>query len=274
MKKLHLLVAGILFSIAVSAQNSGTLNLSKGNVYSVESVINTESKTNMMGQEIDSKADVKSVYEITVKDAAVNQYKLGNTVKSMGMNISAAGQEMKFDSQDSADLAGPMGATIRGIINKEQMITIDKSGKVIAGINDSAIVDPSMKQIEASGFGTNLVFIALPANLKVGDTWTAGSDTSSAIQTTTHYTVASISGDLVNLTFTGETKTSMTIENQGMEILTKTAGTLEGSATVSKSGVVQTSKNTGKASGTVSVMGQEMPIDVIANSETTVKVIK
>lgn len=274
MKKLNLLATGLLFSIAALAQNTGTLNLTKGKVYSVESKILTNNKTNMMGQEMDSKADIIAVYEIAIEGTSGNQYQVGSTVKSMKMNMSMMGQEMKFDSQDSADATGPLGGTVKDLLNKEQKITIDKSGKVLAGINDSSALAPELKQMENSGFGTNLAFIALPANLKVGDTWTAGNDTSAAIQTTTHYTVKSITGNLMNLDFTGETKTTMTLENQGMEVLTKTTGAFEGNATVERSGVVQTSKSTGKASGTVSVMGQEMPLDVNVTSETTVKEVK
>lgn len=274
MKTLNLLPAAILFSVAAFAQNTGTLNLTKGKVYRVESVIMSNNKTNAMGQMIESKADMTSVYEIAVKDEKNDEYKIGSTVKAFKMDIGAAGQEMKYDSENPADSSSMFASSFKNLLNHEQIVSVDKSGKLVDMDKDSTLLSATMEQMKNSGFGTNLAFIALPKNIKAGDTWTAGSSDSAAIQTTTHYTVKSITGDLVNLAFTGETKTKMTIENQGMEVETKTTGTFEGNAMVEKSGVVQVSKNVGKASGTVSVMGQEMPVDVNVTSETTVKEIK
>lgn len=274
MKRIHLLTAGILLCFTSMAQTPATLNLNKGSVYQVESKIQTNSKTNYMGQDMESKVDMVSVYEMKVADASDNKYTINSKVSALKMDMANMGQEMKYDSEDSNDTNNPMAAGFKEVLNKEQIVTIDKSGKVIAGINDSTLSSPMMKQLENSGFGSNLAFVAIPKNVKTGDSWTVTEGDTTGIMNTIHYTVKSVEGDLVNLDFTGETKSNLTVEANGMEVKTHTTGTSKGSTIVNKSGVVQSSKASVKASGTVSVMGQDMPTETVVESDTTVKKIK
>jgi hypothetical protein len=62
------------------------------------------------------------------------------------------------------------------------------------------------------------------------------------------------------------------MENQGMEITTKTTGKFTGEEKVDIStGVVQSNTSTIDASGIVGVMGQELPTSSKVTSTTTVK---
>jgi hypothetical protein len=62
------------------------------------------------------------------------------------------------------------------------------------------------------------------------------------------------------------------MEQQGMEIATKTTGKVVGEEKVDiKTGVIQSGSSTGDASGTVSAMGQDFPMKTKITSTTTVK---
>lgn len=274
MNKLHLLAAFMLFCITSLAQAPATLKLNKGAVYQLESKIHTNSITNYMGQDMESKVDMTSKYELKVADVSDNQYTINSAVTALKMDMTNAGQQMQYDSDDSTNTGNPMAAGLQEVLNKQQTITINKSGMLISGVADSSITSPIMKQLENSGFGSNLAFVPVPKNVKAGDTWTVTEGDSTGVMNTVHYTVKSVRGNLVNLDFTGATKSNLTVEANGMEIKTKTEGTSEGTAVVDKSGVLQSSKATVKASGTVSVMGQEMPTSTVVESETTVKKLK
>ncbi len=61
---------------------------------------------------------------------------------------------------------------------------------------------------------------------------------------------------------------------QGMEITTKTKGKFSGEEIVDiTTGIVQSNTTTADASGTVSVMGQELPTSSKVTSTTTVKMM-
>jgi hypothetical protein len=62
------------------------------------------------------------------------------------------------------------------------------------------------------------------------------------------------------------------MQQQGMEMSTKTTGKFSGEEKVDvKTGVVQSNTTTGEASGTVSAMGQDFPTNSKVTSTTTVK---
>jgi hypothetical protein len=152
---------------------------------------------------------------------------------------------------------------------------MDNSGKIIDQPGSDSSVSQIAKQLNfaASGYGAQMAFLALPKNLKPGTTWTEKTDDNGIIRTT-NYTVKDIAGNIATVSFTGTVATDTKMEQQGMEITTKTSGKFTGEEKVdSKSGVIQSSNTTADASGTVSAMGQDFPTSSKVNSTTTVKVL-
>lgn len=280
MKKISVLVvAAMCSSMALFAQSNASLNLKKGQKYIVENKVTTKSSTEMQGQQMEANIDATTSYNIEVKDAAGNNYNLTNTITNLKMNMSQMGQEMTFDSEKKDDLAGPIGTAMKDFINQPKDIVIDKSGKVVGEKKEekkdeaTSMMAKQLGNFEATGFGADMAFEALPQNVKVGSTWTNKTD-ADGISKTTNYTVKSINGKLATIGLEGTLATDTKMEMQGMEITTKTTGTFTGEEIVDiTTGVVQSNNLTTDAKGIVGVMGQELPTTSKVVSATTVKMM-
>ena len=280
MKKISVLVvAAMCSSMALFAQSNASLNLKKGQKYVVENKVTTKSSTEMQGQQMEANIDATTSYNIEVKDAVANNYNLTNTITNLKMNMSQMGQEMTFDSDKKDDLAGPIGTAMKDFINQPKDVVIDKSGKVVGEKKDekkdeaTSMMAKQLGNFEATGFGANMAFEALPQNAKVGSTWTNKTD-ADGISKTTNYTVKSITGKLATIGLDGTLATDTKMEMQGMEITTKTTGTFTGEEIVDiTTGVIQSNNLTTDAKGIVGVMGQELPTSSKVVSATTVKMM-
>ncbi|CAN5162767.1 hypothetical protein BH20BAC1_BH20BAC1_10860 [soil metagenome] len=288
MKSVLAVLCYILFFIPASfAQETGTINLSKGQKYIVNTTMKTTSATEMMGQTIDTKADVTSDYMIEVFNVLKDKYDLTNTLTKITMNASAMGQDMNFDSDNEEDLNGEMGKNLVGYINVPKKVEMDKSGKItILEIADTAastnsemdnpgsmMLEQIMGDPEQFGYGAKIAFQALPKNLKAGTSWT-DSSSGEGIKKMTKYTLKEIKGNVASLLIDGTLASEMKTEMQGMEILTKTTGKFNGEQEVDlKSGVIKGSTVNTEATGTVTIMGQEVPNTSKIVATTSVKLM-
>jgi hypothetical protein len=277
MKKITLFFStAIFFSTITMAQTTRSLKLEKGQKYVVENKLVTTSSTEVQGQPMDSKADIASVYNIEVKDIKDNNFNLSNTITNIKMNMSMMGRDINFDSDKKEDMDGEMGSSIKDYINQPKDVEIDNSGNVITKASTDSATEPSLaKQLnfEASGYGADMAFLALPKDIKVGTTWTDKTD-NKGIDKSTTYIIKSITGNIASVTFSGTIASDMKMEQQGMEVSTKTTGKFSGEETVdTKTGVVQTNNSTSEASGTVTAMGQDFPTSTKITSTTTVKAL-
>jgi hypothetical protein len=279
MKKISFIfAAAICFSAATIAQNNQPLNLKKGQKYIVENKLVTTSSTEMQGQSMEANADVTSTYSIEVKEVTADKYNLSNTLTAIKMNMIQMGQEMSFDSDKKEDADGPIGSALKDYINQPQTVVVDKSGKVIPQKKEDSTEEINMmiKQLgdfEATGYGANMAFESLPKNIKVGSTWAHTTD-NNGIAKTTNYTVTAIDGNIATISLSGTVSSDLKMENQGMEITTKTTGKFTGEEKVDiKSGVIQSNNTTVDASGIIGVMGQELPTSSKVTSTSTIKAI-
>ena len=279
MKKISFIfAAAICFSTATIAQNNQPLNLKKGQKYIVENKLVTTSSTEMQGQSMEANADVTSIYSIEVKEVTADKYNLSNTLTAIKMNMTQMGQEMSFDSDKKEDADGPIGSALKDYINQPQTVVLDKSGKVIPQKKEDSTEEINMmiKQLgdfEATGYGANMAFESLPKNIKVGSTWAHTTD-NNGIAKTTNYTVTAIDGNIATISLSGTVSSDLKMENQGMEITTKTTGKFTGEEKVDiKSGVIQSNNTTVDASGIIGVMGQELPTSSKVTSTSTIKAI-
>ncbi len=276
MKKIILLfAASVSFSTIINAQTDGSLKLEKGQKYLVENKMETTSSTQMQGQTMDTKANIISTYNIEVKDKTGDNYNLTNTISRIAMNMSMMGNEMNFDSDKKEDMSGQMGEGLKNFINHPQDVVINNSGKIISQPTDDSSESQIAKQLNfaATGYGAQMTFLALPKNVKPGTTWMDKSDENGIVRTT-NYTVKEVNGNIATVSFNGTMTTDTKMEQQGMEISTKTSGKFSGEEKVDiKSGVIQSGNTSGDASGTVSAMGQDFPTSSKVTSTTTVKVL-
>jgi hypothetical protein len=274
MKKIHiLLIASACFSTtSLVAQTKASLQLPANKSYQVVNTLETTSSTEVQGQSMESTANITSTYKIDVKDKAGNNYNLSSTLSNIIMNMSMMGQDIKFDSENPDDMNGAFGTALKDYINQPKNMQMDHSGKVATDLNDTSLSGIAQRlQIAQNGFGTKLAFLPLPAHPKVGDSWTESSN-SEGMSKTSNYTIQNITGNIATISFTTIDSVSNTMDQNGMEITTKTSGKSEGEEKVDiKTGVIQSASSKGDASGTVTAMGQDFPMTIKITSSTTVK---
>lgn len=277
MKKIILLTAvAFAFCSMGFAQNKTSLKLKEGQKYVIENKINSQTTTEVQGQAMENLSDIQSTYSIVVKEVGGDSIDLTNTVTGMKMTMTQMGQEMTFDSDKPEDLDGPIGSSLKGLINNPKDVTISKSGEIAVTKEDSAdeatnMIAKQLGDFDASGYGATMAFMTLPENLNEGTTWTDKSEKEGTSRSTT-YTVKSLSGDLATLSVSGTSSTEMKMEQQGMEMTVKGTGKVTGEQVVNtKTGVIQSNTSTVDSEGTVEAMGQEFPTNTKLTSTTTVK---
>ena len=285
MKKIALLIfTAFTINAGTFAQSNGKLNLSAGQKYLVENKITTSSSSEMMGQTMESKADVSSSYKIEVKDINGDKINFVNTITNMKTSVTAMGQDMNFDSDKKEDMDGEIGKNFKDIINQPKDVVMDKSGNVIiAEKTDTAdeknsSVNPMqmmMKQMGGDpaeqGYGAKMAFEVIPKGSKVGSLW-SDSSSSNGTKKVTNYTLKEINGDEYTVSLSGTIDSEIRTEMQGMKIETKTKGKFTGEEIVDvKTGVIKQNTTNTDASGTVHVMEQDIPTSTKVTSVTTVK---
>lgn len=286
MKKITFVIAICCTISTVSfAQVNGTINPSPGQKFLVENKLNTTGSTEMMGQTMESAADVTSTYTIEVKSIQDNNINFINTFTRLQMNMKMMENDISFDSDKKEDMNGDIGKNFTSILNQPKEVVMGKDGNVIVAnhpdsTDEGAANNPAvaaMKQMGGDpaeqGYGATLTFETIPSNVKVGSSWT-DSSTTGGVTKVSHYKVKEINGSegklIINGTIAGEIKTEM----QGMEIQTKTSGDFTGEEIVDlKTGTIKQNNTSTNAKGTISVMGQEFPTSSKIISVTIVKAI-
>ncbi len=259
-----------------------TVNILKGQKYMVENKISTKSTSEMQGQNMESTADVTSVYAIEVNDVKDNNYNMTNSISAIKMNMSTMGQNVNFDSDKKEDMDGQIGSTIKDYIHQPKAVVMDKWGNVIVSKQtDTSKANSAMSQTEMmlkqmgdpeqQGYGAKMAFLAISKNAKVGTSW-KDSTSADGITRVTNYSVKEINGNTATIAIAGTESRDTKIEMQGMEITTKTTGKFTGEESVDvNTGVILQNNISADTAGTIGVMGQEIPTSVKATSITTVK---
>lgn len=276
MKRVLFLATAFTFAVSASAQNGGMIKLEKGKKYKIENKVVTNNVTDIQGQQMESNMDIAVTYNMEVADFAGGRYTIKSTLSSVKMKTQMMGQEFSYDSDDPSSSGGPLSVGVADIVGKQTAIVVDNSGQSVEEekVKGSA-ASPIVEQLGGSDYGVKAAVIALPANLKVGDTWNVSDPETAAVINNLTYTVRAIDGNVATLAFTGTTKSKTTVENAGMEIHTNSSGKVEGEATVDKNtGLVKGAKSKSESTGTVEVMGQEFPLQATITSETTVSEVK
>ncbi len=259
------------------------ITLVKGQKYTVENKIITNSTSEMQGQSMVTNADITTVYNMEVDDVTDSAYNMTNKIAAIKMNMSTMGQNINFDSEKKEDMDGEMGSNLKDYINHPHPVVMDLSGKVIIqGKNDSAQnlaptpTEMMLKQMgdpESQGYGAVFAFQAISKKTQPGNSW-QDSTSKDGVTRVTNYTIKDIKENIATVTISGTETRDTKIEMQGMEISTKTIGKFSGEETVDiNTGVILQNNTTMDASGNISVMGQEIPTKVNATSISTVKPI-
>lgn len=267
MRKTFLLLLAGAFFTNIQAQE---LKLAKGQKFQTTTTTKTAMSQQMMGQSIDMTTDITAVDEIEVTDANAKAITLGKTTKQLKSSFSGMGQSMDFDSNKPEDMNGPVGSQMKGLINTPLSFVLNPSGTIadapkVPGNTMVGISSDVAKGEAMPGF------IALPANVKAGEKFTiTGADGDN--KTTANYTIESTNGKEAVLKMNITANKTNTVNQMGMDMLMTLKMTTTGSATVDvATGLILSATTEMITDGTISVMGQSVPMTVKTTNTITGK---
>lgn len=278
MKRIFVVVS--LFSImTVSAQSvSKKTSLVKGQQIEQTSKVSANITQEMMGQSMEIKMETNSNGLLEVKDVSADGYTVANTVKRVVMNMSAMGNEQNFDSDKKEDLDGPIGQTVKDKIGVAREYKLNKDGVITALPEAAKKDDPNsmMGGVMGGAMEDELVgntysaLIAIPAaGVKVGDSWNDSTITKENKVRNT-YTLKQVNGNDAVVDVKGTLNVDREMEQQGMAMQMSMNGTITGELTFdTKSGLIKTRKQNTKATGSIEVQGQTVPLTLDTTAETT-----
>jgi hypothetical protein len=285
MKRITLILFAFIFISTAFAQNAGNINLTKGQKFSVDNKIIAVTTQTLMGQSMESNAELTTKYSIEVKDIKDNNYNLSNTFTKMKAKMSAMGNDVNFDSDKKEDMAGEYAASFKDIINQPKEVVIDKSGKILNSKKEEPkpvnaqpdimkmMIEQLLGDPEETGYGVNLAFVSTPSKISTGYNWTDSSN-KEGIQRFTTYTVKEIKGTDAVITITGILNIDAKSQMQRMDIVNKSKGNLKGEEILDiTTGVIKERTTTLESAGTISIesQGLEIPMTTKVTFVSSVK---
>ena len=276
MKK-AVLAALVLFSFQAYAQKvNGKLQFQKGQTYEILTTVKSASE--VMGQSVD--VNLTSTRVLNVSDVANGSATMASKIKRLQVAFDGMGQNQSFDSEKEADRNSDMGKSFEKNLKNTYTMTVDAYGKITAVKEDSArattadaaaapdmmggMMGGMMQGFGVPKTGERTDFAILPAKeLSKGDTWTDTASASSDVKRNAAYTVTDITGSEILVDYTEEVSEKKTGENMGMEMTIDKKDKNTGKVVLDrKTGLLKQQTVTTVTSGTVSVMGQDVPLDV------------
>ncbi len=278
MKRIFL-AAALIAAIGTSAQTvNKKIALDKGQQIEQVNKVSALITQEMMGQTMEISMESNMTSLVEVKDRDANGFKLASTLKKMTMNMTAMGNEQKFDSDKPEDMNGPIGQGLKDKINVAKEYAVNKEGIVTAAQQNSATkADPNsimggmMNGAADEKEGAQFSALAnLPATgVKVGQSW-SDSTTDGDSKTINTYTLRSLSGNDGIVDVKSNLVINRELEQQGMTMQMAMSGNITGEYSFDvKTGVIKNRKMKTVASGTIDVMGQSVPLTLNSTLEST-----
>ncbi|MBK7123130.1 MAG: hypothetical protein IPH68_10145 [Chitinophagaceae bacterium] len=276
-----LLLTGISFAQPMSNIGSagGKIKLANDQAIVIESSTDIEASFSM-GMEMVSKSIVQN--SLLVKNSTDKQYTISNTFTKIKANLTMMGQPYNYDSENKESNNGDMAKIFDNSLNNPVDIIVDNmTGKAI-----SEKKPVKKKDTDASNPATDLMkmfsdnsdegivsgaFEVIPPGRNIGDSW---SDTTGAkdMKMIRKYTLSSISGNESTILLDAVSNAVNKLDFQGMEFeiksVTKTKGEI---VTDINTGLVKKRSSISDITGTVQMMGQDMPISAKVTSAGTYK---
>jgi hypothetical protein len=252
---------------------NNNLRFKKGEQYQIASESKTTVSQDIMGQSVDFtiKMEVLEVYE--VKDVNKKEAVLFHKVKKIKMTTEGMGGGKTFDSDIPGDMNDEIAAPLKEILTKTFEISVDNTGKITGIKSEAGHQNDSLSQNMNSMLPGKLFLdldpkINQPSVFKIfpdkavakGDNWSDSTITKNSKQLTS-YTLKDITETDIIIDFKTTSETEANTEAMGMQTSTSTHDTASGKIILDRStGIIRQKMAVSESSGTVSVMGQTLPI--------------
>ena len=261
----------LFFASTSFTQSIGKVVLNKGQKFIQEATGNILVSQEMMGQQMQSKIDISSTNTLEVTNVKDTSYSLTNTITKMKMNMSAMGQDMSYDS-DREDNDSMMSNSMGKMINDPQSFEISPMGKLISKSDTtSELTNNDMMSGLQNVLGNSDAFLAMPLKAKAGYSWVDSVDKDGSRSNMT-YTIKELRGNDATVSVKGAMQMSQKAEAQNVEFTNNSTGAISGELVIdAKTGIIKQRNTAIETTGTVEVMGQQIPMTTKTTSQTTLR---
>ena len=254
------------------------LKLSNGQKIVIES--NTDIQASLtMGMELTSNS--AAVNSLEVKNGNTDNYNISSTLTKMKMSMNMMGQSNTYNSDNKDGNSEEMAKIFDEKMNKQISVLVDnKTGAVIADkkkntrANNGEDADPTagLMKMFADNSDEGVIagaFEIVPKGKLVGDSWadTAIDKDTKIIKT---YTLKSIAGNeaVIGSAIVATGKNKLNFQEMEFEVKseTKTNGEI---VTDISTGLVKKRTTVADITGSIQMMGQDMPISAKATTTVT-----
>lgn len=282
----RILIAGISLLITYSAfsqpsnngsKPAGTIKLAAGQKITIETTTDIEASLTM-GMELTG--TTSSVNALEVKSVSANTSIVSSSLAKLKVNINMMGQASNYDSENKDSNNDEMARVFDNTLNKPVDIEVDNvTGSAVQKNSESKKKDPEESNPAADMikmFSDNSddaivsgAFEIIPGGKTVGDSW---SDTTSTkeIKMIRKYTLKSISGNEATIGVDIISTAVNKLDFQEMEFEIKTETKTKGEIiSETTTGLVKKRTTTADITGSLQMMGQDMPISAKVTSTNT-----
>ncbi len=268
MRKILLAVALFTTSLSFAQKTGNTLSFQKG--AKLEMTYHVKSSSQAMG---DTKLDVTVVRSFDVEDIVDGNAVIEHKIKSIRFEMESMLANESFDSEKEEDRKGDIGKALEKTLKAKYTMTLDPTGKVVAVESEKAekekqsapqeqillsMIEQVAGSIKPPAVGDKTEFSVLPSKeLSVGESWT---DSTQNRQTV--YTLKAINEEEILLSYTEKLNTEQNQEFGGMSVTISSADHTTGFIKLDKAtGLLREKTASTQSEGTMSVMGQSMPVN-------------
>ena len=273
------LAACLVFSLSSYAQKvSNNLQFEKGK--KLELIYKANSTSTSMGE---TKMDVNITRSFDVEDVVNGNAVIEHKIKRIQFNVESMMGNEKFDSEKEADRKGDIGKALEKTLKNKYTMTLDATGRVVSVKQDDTdkdkqptpedrmllgMIEGIAGKIGAPEVGETSLFSILPAReVAVGETWLDTTATRS-----TQYTIRNITDDEIVVGYTETLNNEQKQEVNGMTITIVSADKTSGDIRIDrKTGLLKEKTATTTSEGSMSVMGQSMPMNSTSTKTWTLK---
>lgn len=220
--KLDKMKKTILMGLAIAslhafAQTPRNITLTKGQIITGKSSASVDMNFGMGSMKTENMSEVK--LKVIDEDVKKNNYTVTITMTKVKMSVDGMGQSMTYDSENPDEKSAELGEKAAAKLNIPETYILDRNTGKLNPVkkteeeeeNDLFAMPGNQNQ------GTMDVFLVIPANLKVGGSWT-DSFTVNDLTTIKNYKWVSTDKDLATIKVTGSMTGSSEQEIQGSKM--------------------------------------------------------
>lgn len=282
MKKISTFLLFLAISGLTFAQTTGKIKLANGQKIVVESTIEMQA-TLTMGMELTSNSSTINALE--VKNSNPNTSIVSNTLTKLKMTSNMMGQATNYDSDSKTGNDEQVAKIFDDKMNKPVDVTVDnttglavaekkKEKKADTDAEDANPMADMMKVFLDNGSDDAVVsgaFEMIPKGKSVGDSWSDTTKTKD-IKTIRTFTLKSVTGNEATIQSNFLMNAVNNLDFQGMEFVIKTETKTVGEiVTDITTGLVKKRTSVADITGSIPMMGQDMPISAKATTSSIYK---